>query len=193
MGCHALLQGIFPTQELNSGPLQGRQILYCLSHQEALSFHETWIQRQEDSFLTISGWATTSEKHLPRHCKPLAIIWKNHLLHGQSSCPHTDTKSPISHHPLLFSHQALSDSSQPHGLQHVRLPSASPRVCPSSCLLHHDHQYLVQKKFPIALSSLRSVSARFHTVRHGKLARAEFEAVLSTLPDCPGNYYLLLV
>ena len=37
----------------------------------------------------------------------------------------------------LFSHQVMSDSSQPHGLQHARLscPSPSPRVCPSSCPL----------------------------------------------------------
>ena len=30
---HALLQGIFLTQELNLGLLHCRQILYCLSHQ----------------------------------------------------------------------------------------------------------------------------------------------------------------
>ena len=33
MGCHALLQGIFPTQGSNLGLLHFRQILYCLSHQ----------------------------------------------------------------------------------------------------------------------------------------------------------------
>ena len=33
VGCHALLQGIFPTQGLNPGPLHCRQILYHLSHQ----------------------------------------------------------------------------------------------------------------------------------------------------------------
>ena len=33
-GCHALLLGIFPTQEMNLGLLHCRQILYCLSHQE---------------------------------------------------------------------------------------------------------------------------------------------------------------
>ena len=32
MGCHSLLQGIFPTQGLNLGLLHCRQILYCLSH-----------------------------------------------------------------------------------------------------------------------------------------------------------------
>ena len=33
MSCHALLQGIFPTQGPNLSLLHCRQILYCLSHQ----------------------------------------------------------------------------------------------------------------------------------------------------------------
>ena len=33
VGCHFLLQGIFPTQALNPGLLHCRQILYQLSHQ----------------------------------------------------------------------------------------------------------------------------------------------------------------
>ena len=33
VGCHALLQGIFPTQESNQGVLHCRQILYQLSYQ----------------------------------------------------------------------------------------------------------------------------------------------------------------
>ena len=33
VGCHALLQGIFPTQGSNPGLLRCRQILYHLSHQ----------------------------------------------------------------------------------------------------------------------------------------------------------------
>ena len=39
---------------------------------------------------------------------------------------------------LLFSHQVVSNSLWPHGLQHTRLPcpSPSPRVCPSSCPLN---------------------------------------------------------
>ena len=39
VGCHALLQGIFPPQESNPGPLYCRQILYCLSHQGRLQIH----------------------------------------------------------------------------------------------------------------------------------------------------------
>ena len=33
VGCHALLQGTFPTQGLNSGLPHCRWTLYCLSHQ----------------------------------------------------------------------------------------------------------------------------------------------------------------
>ena len=33
VGCHALVQGIFPTQGLNPGIPHCRRILYCLSHQ----------------------------------------------------------------------------------------------------------------------------------------------------------------
>ena len=33
VGCHALLQGIFPAQGLNPGLSHCRWILYCLSHQ----------------------------------------------------------------------------------------------------------------------------------------------------------------
>ena len=32
MGCHFLLQGIFPTKGSNAGLLQYRQVLYCLSY-----------------------------------------------------------------------------------------------------------------------------------------------------------------
>ena len=35
MGCHSLLQGIFPTQDSNLGLLDCRQILYHLSYREA--------------------------------------------------------------------------------------------------------------------------------------------------------------
>ena len=41
-GYHFILQGIFPTQGSNSGLLNCRQILYCLSHQGSL-LHEKWL------------------------------------------------------------------------------------------------------------------------------------------------------
>ena len=42
VGCHALLQGIFPTQGLNSGHLHCRRILYHLSHQGSPRIME-WV------------------------------------------------------------------------------------------------------------------------------------------------------
>ena len=42
VGCHALLQGIFPIQRLNPGLPHCRQILYCLSHQGSLRILE-WV------------------------------------------------------------------------------------------------------------------------------------------------------
>ena len=38
VGCHALLQGIFPTQGLNPGLLHCRHLLYHLNHQGSLNF-----------------------------------------------------------------------------------------------------------------------------------------------------------
>jgi len=42
VGCHALLQGIFPTQGSNLGLPYCRQILYCLSYQGSPRILE-WI------------------------------------------------------------------------------------------------------------------------------------------------------
>ena len=42
VGCHDLLQGIFPTQGLNPGLPHCKQILYCLSHQESPRILE-WV------------------------------------------------------------------------------------------------------------------------------------------------------
>ena len=39
VGCHFLLQGIFPTQGLNPGLLHHSQILYCLGHQGSNLFY----------------------------------------------------------------------------------------------------------------------------------------------------------
>ena len=42
VGCHALLQGLFPTQGLNPGLPHCRQILYHLSHLDGV-LKRTWI------------------------------------------------------------------------------------------------------------------------------------------------------
>ena len=43
MGCHSLLQGIFPTQRLNLGLLHCRWILYQLRHQGSLQTSKNGI------------------------------------------------------------------------------------------------------------------------------------------------------
>ena len=42
VGCHALFQGIFPTQGSNPCLLHCRQVVYCLSHQESPRILE-WV------------------------------------------------------------------------------------------------------------------------------------------------------
>ena len=58
------------------------------------------------------------------------------LLHWQVD------SDPLSHQdsPVQFSHSVLSDSLQPHGVQHTRLPCPSPttRVSSNSCPLNAD-------------------------------------------------------
>ena len=57
---------------------------------------------------------------------------------------------------LLFSRQVVSNSLQPHGLQHTRslCPSPSPKVFPSSCPLHWWYQtsHLLTPSSPSALN-----------------------------------------
>ena len=42
VGCHALLQGIFPTQGLNPGLPHCREILYCLNQQGSPTVDRSW-------------------------------------------------------------------------------------------------------------------------------------------------------
>ena len=65
VGCHALLQGIFPTHRLNPGLPHCRWILHCLSHQGkentlqsaalALTWPAEWLPRRE-----------SQQRHQPR-------------------------------------------------------------------------------------------------------------------------------
>ena len=62
VGCHSLLQGIFPIQELNLAVLHSRQILYCLSHQRSwdISTEEAQKKAAELCCRTQRG---ASQKH----------------------------------------------------------------------------------------------------------------------------------
>ena len=62
---------------------------------------------------------------------------------------------------LLFSCQVMSSSSQPHGLQHARLPCPLPslRVCPSSCPLNQWYHLAVSSSDTLFFFCLQSVPA----------------------------------
>ena len=66
IGCHALLQRIFPTQGLNPGVLHCRQILHRLSHQEALITGKLKAKRkwriQSWRFKASKGWSDNFRK-----------------------------------------------------------------------------------------------------------------------------------
>ena len=78
MGSHSLLQGIFPTQGLNPGLLHCKQILYCLSHQEAqiTLCHFTYSTKPSQQYtsispLPISCAAAKSLQLCPTLCDPI--------------------------------------------------------------------------------------------------------------------------
>ena len=80
VGCHAVLQEIFPTQGLNPGLSHCRWILYCLNHQGnprilkwvayPLSRGSSWPRNQTGVFCIVGrffiGWATR-EAHICTH------------------------------------------------------------------------------------------------------------------------------
>ena len=63
MGCHFLLQGIFPTQGLNPGLSHCRQTLYRLSHQEVLKGdYKSFLFTTVYPSLGLSGCSTLERR-----------------------------------------------------------------------------------------------------------------------------------
>ena len=57
VGCHALLQGIFPTREQNPGLPHCRQILYCLIHQgDIFCFALVLYKKERKKLIRLYGW-----------------------------------------------------------------------------------------------------------------------------------------
>ena len=109
MGCHALLQGIFLTQVFNLGLLHCRQILFHLSHQGSPVSSYDWSTIH---FLMI---------YLTK-IKDKDLFWWYR-------------EFDIMKHSVQFSCSVVSNSLQPHELQHARplCPSPTPGVYPKSC------------------------------------------------------------
>ena len=55
VGCHSLLQRIFPAQGSNSGLLHCRQILYHLSYKESQIFKKPYIKLSYLIFILLPG------------------------------------------------------------------------------------------------------------------------------------------
>ena len=121
VGCHFLLQGIFPTQGLDPGLLHCRQIIYNLSQ----SLSKLWILKKKP--VNSQNWRDFKNPLIysqlirsaggPWTPKLMVTIWSKHSLIGFSS--------------VQFSHSVMSNSLWPHGLQQARppFPSPTPRVC----------------------------------------------------------------
>ena len=127
----------------------------------------------------LSGWAcTVLTSRISESCGNSVWIMRNHQTVFHSSCTiwHSHQQCmwvPVSPHPhqhlsvflmidilasvewlLLFSRSVMSDSLQPHGLQHARLPcpSPSPEIGSNSCTLSR-WCHLIISSFVIPFSS----------------------------------------
>ena len=110
---------------------------------------------------------------------------------------------------MLFSCPIVSDSLQPHGLQHARppCPSPSPEVCPSSCPLHRwchpailssDSLFLRPQSFPASgtfpmsqlfMSDDENIRASASASVLQWVFRVDFpEDWLVWSPCCPGEF-----
>ena len=119
MGCHALLQGIFPTQGLNPGLPHCRQILYHLSHWGSPRILE-WV-----------AYSLPRGNFLTQESNQGLLHWILYQLSYLGSPPFIFSS-------VQFSRSVMSDSLRPHELQHARPPCPSPTPgvhsdsCPSS-------------------------------------------------------------
>ena len=161
VGCHALLQGIFPTQGSNPGLLYCRQILYWLCHQGTPNeLMNSWIRP-----------SLSMELSMPKY-------WSGLLFPSPGDLPDSGIKPgfPTSEADFLpfeppgklqiissvqFSHSVMSHSLWPHGLQHTRppCPSPTPGVYSNSCPLS-------QWCHPTISSSVVPISSTFNLSQH---------------------------
>ena len=83
VGCHFLLQGIFPIQGLNPGLSHCRQTLYRLSHQQSPTIQNIWtslvaqkvkpLSTMPETWVRSLGWEDSLEKEMATHSSTLAL------------------------------------------------------------------------------------------------------------------------
>ena len=138
VGCHALLQGIFPTQGSQPGLPHCRQIPYCLSQQESPRILE-WVAYP---FSRRSSW--------PRHWTRVSCIagvfftsWATrkapspHYLVAHSICPWKDCIPQLLCDVVQLVSPVWLFVTQWTATFNVSCPSLSLSVCSNSCPLSH--------------------------------------------------------
>ena len=91
VGCHALLQGIIPTQGLNSGVPHCRQILYPLSHQGSPTPSlSSFLTKLKLSFCAVFCHSVVSDSATPwttAHQAPLSMGFSRQEYWSGMPCP----------------------------------------------------------------------------------------------------------
>ena len=138
VGCHFLLQGIFPTQELNPGLLNCRQILYGLSYEDGSII----LKRITSVQFSHSVMSDSSRPHKSQHARP--------------PCPSpTPRVHPDSRPSSQWCHPSISSSVVPFSSCPQSLPaSESLGWLPSNSLFRFDillpavHIFWIKQIFP---------------------------------------------
>ena len=105
VGCHALLQGIFPTQRLDPSLLHCRQVLYHLS-----IYIDTLVNIVVNIFICVcvyffffsfifTSWRLITLQYCSGFCHTLTWI-----SHGSTCVPHPDSPLPLPSHPIPLGH-----------------------------------------------------------------------------------------
>ena len=133
MGCHFLLQRIFPTL-VSFVSCIGRQVLYssatCWSNQPLVS-----TPSNQSTFCKLAcgvGGHGSLNRQIWSCCCYIKTFQRLSFFYWNICGPGSDLP-----HSVQFSHSVVSDSLGPHGLQHTRplCPSPTPRVYSNSCPL----------------------------------------------------------
>ena len=112
MGCHSLLQEIFPTQGSNPDLLHCRQILYLREAAGSL---------REEAKSEITSVSAAFSLCLPLSCLPLQVISLSFHICIPSCRDYCSCFSSVQ-----FSRSVVSDSLRPHESQRARPPCPSP-------------------------------------------------------------------
>ena len=105
VGCHFLLQGIFPTQELNQGLLHCSQILYQLSYQGSPLFYS--VQFSHSAVSNSLGPHELQHPGLPVHHQLLEFTQTHVHRVGDALQPSHPLLSPSPPAPNPSQHQSF--------------------------------------------------------------------------------------